>query len=183
MLDCRRNYEKTEGFFDITLTNFEKIVFIEKTNSILFDKYGMMLDFGGYAKGYALKCMHKKLEEAGIKRALVNFGNSSVLALGTHPFGDSWAICMNDNLSNINDQLTIRINDASLSVSGNTSALKPHIMNPKTTELICGDTVVAIVAEDPVDAEVLSTAWIASGCHNKPDWMSNFNLITSYRIK
>ena len=183
MLDCRRYYEKTEGFFDITFTNFEKIVFIEKTNNILFDKYGMMLDFGGYAKGYALKCIRKNLEEAGIKRALINFGNSSVLALGSHPFGDSWSICMNNNLPNANDQSTIRLSDASLSVSGNTSALKAHIINPKTAELISGDKMVAIVAEDPIDAEVLSTAWIASDCHNKPDWMLKFNLITSYRIK
>lgn len=182
ILDCRQYYEKTDGFFDITCTDFDKVVLMEKTHSILFDKYGMMLDFGGYAKGYALKCVHKKLKEAEIKPALVNFGNSSVLALGTHPYGDSWSIHM-DNLPNVHKPPPIQLCDASLSVSGNTPACKAHIINPKTAEYIISDRMVAIVAEDPLDAEVLTTAWMASCGHNTPHWMSNFNIKTSYRIK
>ena len=182
MLDCRQYYEKTDGFFDITHSNFEKIVFFDKTHDILLDKYGMILDFGGYAKGYALKYVRKALREAGVERALVNFGNSSVLALGAHPYSDSWPICL-DDLSIINGQSSFLLNDASLSVSGNTSSLKPHIFNPKTGELIGGAKLVAIVAEDPLDAEVLTTAWIASDYHHKPEWMLTFNLINTYRIK
>ena len=182
MLDCRQYYEKTDGFFDVTHTSFEKIVFLEKTHGILFEKDGMMLDFGGYAKGYALKSIREKLNEAGIKPALVNFGNSSVLALGAHPYSDSWSIKI-DNLTDVNEQPPIQLFDASLSVSGNTVACKKHVINPKTAEYIIGDSMVAIVAKDPLDAEVLTTAWMASGCHNIPDWMSKFNLQTSYRIK
>ena len=178
LLDCRRYHEMTDGYFDITRKDFEQIVFIEEAQSILFDQYGMLLDFGGYAKGYALKCLRKRLEEAGIKRALVNFGNSSVLALGTHPHGDSWSIGMDAPADSF-----IPLRDASLSVSGNMPSREAHIVNPKTSELITGPQMVAIVADDPVDAEVLTTAWIASGQLDPPDWMLKFNLKKKYRIK
>ena len=173
MLDCRRYYEKTDGFFDVTCTNFNNMVLMENTHHILFERHGMFLDFGGYAKGYALKCVRKKIEAAGIKVALINFGNSSVLALGAHPFGDSWTIQI-DHLSLTNRQSPIRLYDNSLSVSGNTVARKAHIVNPKTAEYITGNRMAAVVADDPLDAEVLTTAWIASGCEFTPDWMSDF---------
>ena len=96
MVDCRRYYEQTDGYFDVAKTTFDKIVFVDDLHSILFVNNGITLDFGGYAKGYALKCMRKRLEEAGISRALINFGNSSVLALGGHPYGDSWPVSIDD---------------------------------------------------------------------------------------
>ena len=181
LLDCRRYNEMTDGYFDITWSDFDQLVFVEESCSISFKKPGMMLDFGGYGKGYALRCMRKRLNDAGIKRALINLGNSSVLALGGHPFGDSWPIGM-DALFNENNFPPIPLSDASLSVSGNSPARMEHIVNPKTNERISGKQMVAIVAEDPVDAEVLTTAWIASGSSNPPDWMLKFNLIKKDRL-
>ena len=182
LLNCRRYYELTDGYFDITLTDFDKIVFIEESHQILFKKHGMKLDFGGYGKGYALKCLRKLLDDAGIRQALINFGNSSVLALGSHPYGNSWQIGI-EGLANEGRLPSIDLCDTSLSVSGNTPACKDHIINPKTSERITGDQMVAIVADDPVDAETLTTAWIASGSDDSPDLMEKFNLKNKYRIK
>ena len=182
LLDCRRYHAETDGYFDITMSDFDKMIFMEESHSIIFDKYGMMLDFGGYAKGYALKCIHNHLNEAGIKRALINFGNSSVLALGAHPYGDNWAVGIEDP-SNGTKLSTVYLCDTSLSVSGNTPAHKSHIMNPKTSEYIIGERMVAIVTDDPIDAEVLTTAWIASNIEDIPDWMLKFNLKNTYRIQ
>jgi len=116
MLDCRRYFEWTDGYFDVTCTSFEKIDFMEDSHSILFENYGMTLDFGGYAKGYVLRCMRKRLIEAGISRALINFGNSSVLAMGGHPYGDSWPVSIDDP-SDGNALPTVYLCDESLSVS------------------------------------------------------------------
>ena len=124
MLDCRRYREMTDGYFDVTRTNFEKIIFIDESQSIQFESDGVILDFGGYAKGYALKCVHKRLEEAGIRRALINFGNSSVLALGGHPHGDSWPVSIDDS-SDGNVFPPIHLYDEFLSVSGNSPSRKP----------------------------------------------------------
>jgi len=195
LLDCRHYHEGTDGYFDITCSDFNKIVFMEETHSIFFDKPGMMLDFGGYGKGYALKCMREQLKVGGIKRALISFGNSSILALGGHPHGDSWPIGL-ESLTQGNDlppshasstnavsKWLVHLLDTSLSVSGNSPARKEHIVNPKTSQRIAGEQMVAIVAEDPVDAEALTTAWIASGSYDPPDWMLNYNLIKKIRIK
>jgi len=182
MLDCRRYYELTEGFFDVTTTNFEKIIFLDDSHSIRFDDYGITLDFGGYAKGYALKCMRKRLDEAGICRALINFGNSATLALGGHPYGDSWPVSIDDLLDGISLP-PIHLCNESLSVSGNSPAHKAHIINPKTAEPVTGEQMVVVVAADPVDAEALTTAWIASGEDDAPDWLKKFTLNKKYRIK
>ena len=182
MLDCRRYFEGTDGFFDITWKDFEKIVFMEESKSIMFNKSGMILDFGAYAKGYALKNVRKRLETAGIRRALINFGSSSVLAMGAHPHGDSWSVGIEDP-ANGATLMTVHMCDTSLSVSGNTPSRPLHIMNPKTSSLIAGDQMVAIVADDPVDAEVLTTAWMASGNEILPDWILKFNLKNTYRLK
>ena len=182
LLDCRRYYEGTDGYFDVTWSDFDKIVFMEESHSISFEKYGMMLDFGGYAKGYALKILRKRLDDAGIKRALINFGNSAVLALGAHPYGDSWPIGIEDPVTGA-PLATLNLCDSCLSVSGNMPSNKEHIVNPKTAERVIGNEMTAIVSDDPVDAETLTTAWIASENKNIPDWMMKFNLKKTYRIK
>ena len=180
--DCKRYYELTDGCFDITLSDFREVIFLEESQSICLNKYGIILDLGGYAKGYALKCVRKQLDDAGIKCALINFGNSSVLAQGAHPFGDSWPIGVEDPFSG-NRMKTINLCNTSMSVSGNTPQHKKHILNTETAELVEGDVMVAVVSDDPVDAEVLTTAWIASGKNDPPEWIKKFNLKNTYKIR
>lgn len=180
--DCRRYNADTDGYFDVTYQDFDKIVFMVDSQSILFEKYGMKLDFGAYAKGYALRCIHNLLEAADMLRALVSFGNSAVLALGAHPYGDSWPVGIEDP-SDGSTLSTIQLFDTSMSVSGNTPSHRTHIINPKTSEFVSGNRMVAVVADDPVDADVLTTAWIASGNETVPDWMLKFNLKNSYILK
>ena len=182
MLDCKRYYEQTNGCFDVTLSDFGKVLFVEESHSISFEKYGIRLDFGGYAKGYALKCVRKQLDEAGMKRALISFGNSSVLALGTHPFGDSWPVGVEDPFNGV-VMTTVKLCDTSMSVSGNTPSNKQHIINKETSGLITGDVMVAVVSDDPVDSEVMTTAWIASGSDVEPEWMKRFDLKNTYKIR
>jgi thiamine biosynthesis lipoprotein len=182
LLDCRRYYELTDGYFDITLSDFEKIIFMEEAHCILFDKDDLMLDFGGYAKGYAMKCVRKHFDGAGIVRALVNFGNSAALALGTHPFGDSWRIGVEDPY-NKTVLTEIALCDDFMSVSGNMPSNMQHIVNPKTAGFIHGNRLVVVVSDDPAGAEVLTTAWIASGEEHEPKWMGRFNLKNTYKIR
>ena len=181
--DCRRYCELTEGCFDITLSDFGKIVFTEDTHSILLDKYGLTLDFGGYAKGYALKRMRERLEGAAVERALINFGNSAALALGTHPFGDSWPVCIEAPYGDRTAPVKIDLRDASMSVSGNTPSRPAHIMNTKTSEFVRGDRMVVVVSGDPADAEALTTAWMASESERMPEWMGKFKLKHTYNIR
>jgi len=182
LLDCRRYYELTEGCFDITLSDFRKIRTADAEHSIRFEQEGMMLDFGGYAKGYALRKVHRQLKDARIERALLNLGNSSIMALNSHPLGDTWPIDVEDPYTH-RPLATLHLCDSAMSVSGSSPANPQHIVNPAKATLVEGRTIVAIEAEDPLDAETLTTAWIASGEEAEPLWLKNFNLKQTYRLR
>lgn len=79
LLNCKRYNELTEGYFDITLQGFDQVLLTEEDKSIFFFSESLHIDLGGYGKGYALAKIRELLEENGIGKALVNFGNSSVL--------------------------------------------------------------------------------------------------------
>lgn len=54
----------------------------------------VMLDLGGYAKGYALDCAARLLRQAGVRAALVNVGGN-ILAIG-QPGGRPWRVGIQD---------------------------------------------------------------------------------------
>ena len=64
--------------------------------SVRFDGEETSLDFGGFAKGYALKKIGVLLREAGVGSAFVDFGNSSILGIGRHPYGPCWRVSLPD---------------------------------------------------------------------------------------
>ncbi|MDR1814516.1 MAG: FAD:protein FMN transferase [Tannerella sp.] len=184
MTDCRRYNMLTDSYFDVALGSFKYIVFCEESHGIFFDDSSLKLDFGGYGKGYALKRLQMMLTDAGITRGLVNFGNSSTLAIGAHPYGDCWKVSVDDPLKSDVVLATFDLCDSSLSVSGNTPSRPLHIINPQTGQPVSGDTMVAIEAPDPLDAEVLTTAWVAfRGDEHLPTWFMNFKIKTQRIIK
>jgi thiamine biosynthesis lipoprotein len=211
MLDCRRYYELTGGKFDVTLGRFGTGELLEESHSIRFDYDGTSLDFGGYGKGYALKLFRELLTGEGIRRAFINFGNSSTLAIGSHPYGDSWQTGIEDPANYGVTLVTVSLCNSSLSVSGNSPARPQHIYDPSLGMPVRGDILVAVEAEDPLDAEVLSTAWVASSFEEEtagdcfvprndyrkgrnddrkgrndgvlPDWFEQFKIKQTYKLK
>ena len=124
------------------------------------------LDFGGFAKGYALKKIGVLLREAGVGSAFVDFGNSSILGIGRHPYGPCWRVSLPDPATG-NALAEFDLVDRALSVSGNTAAHTEHIVNPRTGLRDASRQIVAVVADDPLDAEVVSTAWMIAGEFDK----------------
>jgi len=131
--------------------------YTEKSGGVFDVRYdGGKLDFGGFAKGYVLRKYSDILNNNDVKSAFVNFGNSSIMGIGSHPYGDSWSV---DVLCPFTGRVldTVKLVDMSMSTSGNTPSYSEHIVNPKTGESVsCQKTVVA-VCPDPLDAEILST--------------------------
>ena len=125
----------------------------------LFDvfKGGRKLDFGGFAKGYLLKELKTVLEQAGMDCAFIDFGGSSIMAVGHHPFGESWKVGVRNPFGN-DILLEVELKDRSMSTSGNSPGYSGHIINPLTGLPVNERKVVTVVADDPLDAEVLSTA-------------------------
>lgn len=157
--DCKYYHGVTDGYFDVTLQDFGRIVFRDEDKSVFFSSGSLHIDLGGYGKGYALVKIRGLLEEYGIGRALVNFGNSSVLAVGAHPYGAYWPVSLEDPFTK-ERVADLQLLDSSLSVSGNTPSHPRHIVNSYTGEFVEGRKMVAVVAKDPVVAEVLTTTFM-----------------------
>ncbi len=181
--------EKTEGYFDVTMKpvsdylksgdgqkqivdkNTRDMVGMEQLimekEGVRFKREGVMLDLGGYGKGYGVKKIVMILQAAGIQCALISFGESLIYGLGSHPYGETWRV----SVPNINQQQPIEfdLKDEALSTSGNSLnnqkkfANSGHIVNPVTLQMITIDGLVSVKAKDPVIAEVYSTALFSAG--------------------
>lgn len=135
---CEQYRDKTCGLFDVV------------------DSDGK-LDFGGFGKGYFLMKCNEILRDNGVNCAFVDFGCSSILGVGHHPYGDSWQVGIVNPFTHIT-MATVELCDKSLSTSGNTPSYDGHIRNPHTGEACTGNRLVSVVSENPLDAEALSTA-------------------------
>ena len=152
---CRRYEELTGGLFDITCGHSRDYRLGDDGRVTLAG--GATLDFGGFAKGYAVERFKGMLESAGVHDAFVNFGGSTVMGMGKHPCGDGWSV---DVVSPFTRDVvaTVLLNDTTLSTSGNTPWNGLHIVNPRTGLRVEGGGMACAVSPSPLDAEVLSTA-------------------------
>ena len=157
LLRCRVFYEATGGLFDVTLHHFDRLLLNADEHSVSFLSETMQLDFGGFGKGYALQQIETLLRDKGITRALVNFGNSAILAVGTHPHGDYWPVSIANPFTGA-PLAAFRLKDEALSVSGNQPAQLRHIIHPQTGAFADEKRLTAVVSRDAVEAEVLTTA-------------------------
>ena len=182
LLNCKRYNELTEGYYDITLQGFDQVLLTEEDKSIFFFSESLHIDLGGYGKGYALAKIRELLEENGIGKALVNFGNSSVLAVGTHPCGEYWPVGL-DNPFTKERIADLKLSDSSLSISGNMPSHPRHIVNPHTGTFVEDKKMVSVVAKDPVVAEILTTAFMICGDERVPVIASQFDIYEKHVYK
>lgn len=147
-------YDKTNGLFDIV------------------DGEGK-LDFGGFAKGYFLKKCEDILRSKNVTCAFVDFGGSSILGIGRHPYGDSWKVGVVDPYTRIQVR-EISLNDRSMSTSGNAPSYSGHIRDPRTGVYCQERKLVTILSDNPLDAEVLSTVLMIAGDEEREQILKNF---------
>lgn len=147
---CRRYYERTLGLFDVTIGNFDHLFFDEGDNTIFFASPNVHLDFGGYAKGYALVMIRDIIRRSDIEHCFVDFGNSSILGMGHHPFGDAWLVSVT-NPFRIDEVLEeLPLNDEALSVSGDTPSYMRHILHPLTRKPTSTPKLVSVITDNPL---------------------------------
>ena len=165
---CVSYHDRTSGLFDITRKD---ITCLRLDDNILESTSpDLMLDFGGFAKGFALQFIHDLLRAEGVDTAFVDFGGSSILALGTHPYGDCWKVRMRDMMNPVEFMLK----DCAMSVSGNIVGYSGHIINPKTGESVDSAAVAVVVGHDVLDAEILSTVMMIADDRQKKDIKDKF---------
>lgn len=172
-------WRRTGGLFDITKGGMEEV---SLDNDDRISLRGHELDFGGVAKGFILKEIKDKLLEQGVDTAFVDFGGSSIMGLGHHPFGDCWKVGVKDPFGGA-ILGEIELKNQSMSTSGNTPVYDGHVVNPKTGEAVVGQRVVTVVSDNPLDAEVLSTAALIANKEELEKIKLNFNKPEFYFFK
>ncbi|NBC83274.1 MAG: hypothetical protein GVY19_07815 [Bacteroidetes bacterium] len=160
-----QNTSQLDDAFDFNINANESIITNPSKRTIKFTSEHVAIDLGGYGKGLALQRVSDMVSENQIPSGLINFGDSSIMGIGTHPFGKNWAIGIKNIYSPSQSACTIELNNQFLSVSGlqrdietsNQPALW-HIFNPKTKEIQKGNKMVCALTNNAIDSEILSTS-------------------------
>lgn len=159
--DCRRYHDMTHGLFDITIgsdnhramTTIGEIV-LPGDRTIAFRRRGIRIDLSGYLKGYALEQMRPILRDYGISNALLNMGNSSVMAVGSMTDSAGWTVSFDSG----SGKQPVVLRDQCLTTSGNDSDTRQHIADPYSGQLVSGHRTISVVNADAAEGEVLSTS-------------------------
>jgi thiamine biosynthesis lipoprotein len=129
---------------------------------------GVAIDLGGIAKGWALDRMRPVLESFAIRDALLNFGQSSVWALGSPQDGDAWRLLVRgpgETLLGV-----IALAERALSVSGSLGQWLEiggerygHVLDPRSGQALRQRRQALVLAPDATQAEALSKALLVLG--------------------
>jgi thiamine biosynthesis lipoprotein len=149
----------------------------------------MLLDLGGFGKGYALGQLAQHFRQQGIERAFLSFGESSVTVLGSHPHGPAWPVGIANMFHPETTAHRFDLRDASLSTSGTApfnEAGGPknfgHIINPRDGRPIEGYRTLSVAAPSAVDAEVLSTALLVTAEAERAAILSGYPGVSGIEI-
>ena len=169
---CERMRSATLGYFDIaalSLSRFRPAYVTEpSTHSARREDKEITLDLGGFAKGFALEKLREMFREEGISTALFNFGDSSVLGIGHHPFGEYWSVSPSKGCGEF------RLNDSALSISGRARGGLEHIIDPSTGQYASKAKSVTVSGRSALVCEILSTALYAAPADKWKEILSSF---------
>lgn len=182
MIKMALDYQKlTSGYFDITVHSdghnqetASQVVLNDQNRLIQFKQEGLQINLSGFIKGYALDLIRPIVQEAGITDALINIGNSSVLAVGNHPHGKGWKIKVENQPDNAPD---LHLANQCLTTSGNNFPDRKHIIDPHSGNYIEGEKYISVVTDQGAEGEVLSTALFAAPREEWETIMKNFKAI------
>jgi thiamine biosynthesis lipoprotein len=146
----------------------ERVAIDRDLRTVRYDRPGVRVDPGAIGKGYALDRAVEALRDAGVNRALLHGGTSSVAGIGFDE-SDGWRVGVRDPArGGLIAEATLR--DESLSVSavermggdpGDNSW--GHVIDPRSGMPVTGNLLAAAVAASGAIAEALSTALLVGG--------------------
>jgi thiamine biosynthesis lipoprotein len=198
---CQTYNRKTSGAFDITMrlpdTRVQaslkhrgmRYMLLNPADRTVRLQQDMEIDLGGVGKGYALAQVKKIVRAGGIANALINFGNSSILALGNHPHGQGWKIGLKSPVKEEKMIFDVTLNSESLSTSGTArrhgirnSRRLSHLVNPRTGRPVEGRASFSVITESPLEGDILSTAFLIMSRKEKQNLFSQTRGIRGVEI-
>ena len=169
---CEKFRSMTGGYFDIAALSADRsrpaYELFPGTHEAAMAGKGHLVDFGGFAKGFALESVRNILSAEGITDGLLNFGNSSVVGMGKHPFGPCWRVRSEEG------GRLFELNDSAFSMSGRSRSGKDHIIDPHSSSPASAGPWVAVSGRSALVCEILSTAVYAAPLGERDTIMKSF---------
>jgi thiamine biosynthesis lipoprotein len=145
----------------------EKIA-LSTAGTISLTREGMSIDLGGIGKGYTLDRLVDLLRAQGLTSVLLDFGQSSIWALGQPPDAAGWRLLVRQPDGNSVGVVTLH--DQALSVSGSfgqsfsvNGRQYGHIIDPRTGTPLGRNLLACVIAPNAAQAEALSKALLILG--------------------
>ena len=129
---------------------------------------GTQLDFDGFAKGVAVDACVAALRAAGVARALVSFGESSLYGLGAPRGAAAWRLDVRGAEPDVVvGRLELRDRAAAVSAvfggAGRRASARGHVVDPRSATPLTDDAVSVVVAASAADAEAWAKAVLVGG--------------------
>jgi len=165
LIDAQDVWHASAAAFDITRGFGHALILNPDTRTLKFDNPTMRLDFGGIAKGHALDCCGRLLRDHGVTSAFLHGGTSSGLAIGLDPSGRPWTVHLKTSGPRDLGTPELRLVDAAFSVSDPSSQPHPHIVDPRSGEMIARVSAAPVMVTGPSArvCEAWSTAAVVLG--------------------
>jgi thiamine biosynthesis lipoprotein len=148
-------------------------VVLHGTDEVELADNGTKIDLGGIGKGFAVDYVAERLRAQGITSALINFGGSSIAAIGTPPRKPGWEVAVQGADGRLRGTLCLR--DRALSTSGSMGRSwiiegkkYGHLINPLTGFPVTEGRVATVLAASATQAEALTKPLILLGKNALP---------------
>ncbi len=129
---------------------------------------GMKIDLGGIGKGYAVDRVVDRFSRAGVHAALINFGGSSMFAMGTPPGQPGWEIGIKGPDDRVRGLIYLR--DIALSTSGSMGKFWTiggqkygHLIDPKNGAAASEPRMATTITPTATGAEALTKPLVLLG--------------------
>ena len=180
---CEVFRRATAGYFDVTAADdgvetgrdgSGGYALDGKEHSVRILREGARIDLGGFAKGYAAESVRRVFEQADVRQAVINFGNSSIVAMGHHPYGEWWPIGIEHRKVKSAVAREVKLKDGAMSVSGRADSGEYHIIDPMTGNRAVGEELIVVEGRSALVAEMLSTALYAAPRNRRAAIMAQY---------
>ncbi len=148
---------------------YHKVVIDKKASTLFLRQQGMIMDFGGIAKGYAADRAAAVLRQAGIRNALVAIAGD-IRAMGRRADDTPWRIGVQHPREPDQTLTVLELSDQSISTSGDYERFTilrkkryHHIIDPRTGRPSSGMESVTIVGDLGAVIDPLTTALFILG--------------------
>lgn len=164
-----------------------QVMLNEKEFTVRFARNGVMLDLGSIGKGYALERAAELLVEAGVTRALLHGGTSTVHGIGAPPDAETWKVAVphprfaeptvglrsagpDSEVTEADLLAVVPLKDEAMSVSAvwgkafeANGRVYGHVIDPRQGEPVEAGVLAAVVLSSATETDAFSTALLTLG--------------------